>query len=79
VANMRNIGKEEETSGGIILATSLSFTSGAERLIYLKLRQVRTGTATDGMVQLARQAMEWSDSAAARAMEPRASKPRLQP
>jgi hypothetical protein len=60
VANMRNIGKEDETqlSGGIIVATTLSFTSGADRLVYLKLRQVRTSSSTDGMVKLARQVLE---------------------
>ena len=60
LASMRNIGTETDTgiAGGIILATSLSFTDGADRLLYLKLRAVSLGSHTDGMVQLARQAME---------------------
>ncbi|MBU6455565.1 MAG: hypothetical protein KGS72_27585 [Cyanobacteria bacterium REEB67] len=60
LAHMRNIGAPEETglAGGIILATSLSFTAGADRLLYLKLRAVSLTTQTDTMVQLARQAME---------------------
>jgi len=66
LANMRNIGKEDgaaKLSGGIILATSLSFTAGADRLVYLKLRLVRTASPVDGMVQLARRAMEQGSSA----------------
>jgi hypothetical protein len=59
LAHMRNIGSEEEgVAGSIILATSLSFTAGADRLIYLKLRAVSLTSQTDSMVQLARQAME---------------------
>jgi hypothetical protein len=58
LASMRNIGKEQQTAGGIILAVSLSFTDGADRLVYLKLRQVNTTTALDGMRQLARDAMD---------------------
>jgi hypothetical protein len=64
LSNMRNIGKEDPStlSGGIILATSMSFTSGADRLVYLKLRQVQTGVPNGGMLQLARQAMEQADT-----------------
>jgi hypothetical protein len=68
LANMRNIGTEEEgeTTGGIILATSLSFTANADRLVYLRLRGVRFGNETDGMVALARQAIEAGQSGGAK-------------
>jgi hypothetical protein len=61
VGSMRNIGKpggESALSGGLILAKSVSFTAGADRLVFLKLRHVRTTSATDGMVQLARQTLD---------------------
>jgi len=73
LAHMRYIGKEDSSkltmSGGIILATSLSFTAGADRLVYLKLRQVRTTSAVDGIRQLARQAMEQADTGGARPVD----------
>jgi hypothetical protein len=64
IANMRNIGKEEEDnlSGGIIIATTLNFTTGADRLVFLKLRQVQTASGPGAMVQLAREALSHVDS-----------------
>jgi len=63
IANMRNIGKEDEDSlsGGIIIATSLNFTTGADRLVFLKLRQAQTA-GPGAMVQLAREALSHVDS-----------------
>jgi hypothetical protein len=61
VGSMRNIGKPagaSALSGGLILAKSVSMTAGADRLVFLKLRHVRTTSATDGMVQLARQTLD---------------------
>ena len=64
LASMRNIGKEKTTeSGGIILSAALGFTDGAERLVFLRLRQGRFGSETEGMTQLARQAMEGAATA----------------
>jgi hypothetical protein len=67
VANMRNIGMPDssETAGGIILATSLSFTAGADRLIYLKLRLAFIGAGVEGIRALARQAMDGAQKTAA--------------
>jgi hypothetical protein len=68
LAGMRYIGKQDETmlSGGLILATSLSFTHGADRLVFLKLRQIRTSSPVDGMRQLAREAMDQGDKGGAK-------------